>query len=334
MSGQSDEEPLFMTVPMQNVWSIDTVSSVFSSIVDFVRRGGELTVQHGIKISAYLQRVEPGHQGSLLAPIDLFYRIAPSEGNRCNGLKDVLLTLLGNKQQIAADAALRLMVSILHYGHDYQRLEFAETDIFWWLPADFQTTKMEELPDRMILFAEAMNDIVAMTTPDHIAGISEQRHSSQDDIHHQILHKVIRAVEPFLWTVSRHWGRIPEHEDQRFVSVLFSLLVRVAPFHGPTTEFVRHLPVHMILGTWMEEFTELSMVVNCIYSLRQGHREWRRHWSWDVRQRGREATRRQRAEGFEDEVERCVNLQRSHGYFSVLFREIFVDVGGNVRMGQ
>ncbi|KAK2954422.1 hypothetical protein BLNAU_10590 [Blattamonas nauphoetae] len=301
--------PSFMIVDPDTIGTIQKLSPLFHSLVDFVKDGNTLDETASRRACTLLEAIAP-HLGISMSPESGLTYLYPKSKDTIAGFADSLVTLLISSNENIVKATLSLLNEIMWQVGPLTRFSFLASGFFGLLPKAFYFQEMHVLPGHKLFLMDIVSWMMDDSNPTHSRLICRRRNITITTFREIFIDKFIQPIEPFLEFVFQNRRKIEDTPDSRYFSQMLGEIIEKSPLMDQMTKFVLSSSFALTstdcLVLFDSDVIPIELLQKTMYAI----------WMWaqgspTVQKRGRQILTQLNEEGLSDELDLHI---RSVGY--------------------
>ncbi|KAK2946270.1 hypothetical protein BLNAU_18791 [Blattamonas nauphoetae] len=232
-----EETPLFLRTEPNKLTTIEQVSQLFLSLVDFVMKGCPLDENVTRQTCDLLESFAPDHSDHFSAD-QILYELVPKPDGSCSGFTESIIPLLTSSNEALVQATLSLLSGIVLYTSSFTHFDILETGLFKLLPQAFYEQEMHLLAKHSFSLMNLVRWFILDSESDPTRAICDERQLSIETFQHIFIDHFFHPVGPFLESVFRHRRRFVDCRTCWEWSELLGSIFECSPSLEQMTLFV------------------------------------------------------------------------------------------------
>ncbi|KAK2950915.1 hypothetical protein BLNAU_14105 [Blattamonas nauphoetae] len=302
-----------MFIQMGKQTQLQQASNAFLSLVNFVKEGKVFTEENLQLACDMLDFLEPTPRHKFDAN-QVLLKFVPSKNGTPSAFLDEFVILFTSPEQRLIEAALSFIGETIRESNDTLRFQILQSCITSKVYAVVHRLNYQLFQPRLyqtLLKIPASCLSLASCRTQQSLGVVD--FEMKEGIRHVVFEQIVLACTPYLSYLSSVWPTIRDDRTVHWLLTTTRKMIHIAPFHIPTTLFVRSTPVFAISMILLDRTQNEHTMLGFAAGIAPMFSDWRKEHP-SVCRRGEIIVRWMNEEGFDDINEnwRFLNLRGNY----------------------
>ncbi|KAK2956837.1 hypothetical protein BLNAU_8114 [Blattamonas nauphoetae] len=281
--------------------SLEEASTRFESLVHFVKGGDRFDETSTKQACRLISNLTPGFK-TFFNTGQILHELVPKQNPSPQGFIEHFIHLLTCSNPDIASVSFNLLYGAVITSSPSLRFELAGTKLFSFIPPSFYEPDILLNSSRGMRMMHIIFELLLSSTQPVISEITNNTQIGSETIRQTVYNCMIQPLQPFWSHLTQYVPRIPDQKLGRDFHWILGTVIRSAPFHIATADFVMKSDICFVFMICPLFFVTDSLNVDLIGQLIEALRDWK-DADTDVRNRSKTILCRLGEEGLSDELE-------------------------------